>query len=193
MAFTAKGNETRTRIIEGAARVLRDRDFAPLTLDDIRAATSTSKSQLFHYFPEGKDELLLEVMRREAQRVLDDQEPEIGRLDSWASWNNWRDVVIERYRQQGVRCPLNSLMSQLGSTPGAAAVTNALLERWGGLLAEGISVMQARGEMRSDRTPHHLAAGVIAGIQGGVVVMWSTSTTEHLEASLDLLMTALRA
>ena len=46
MALTPKGRSTRARIIAGAAEVLRENDFEPLTLDDLRAATSTSKSQL---------------------------------------------------------------------------------------------------------------------------------------------------
>jgi AcrR family transcriptional regulator len=37
--------------------------IAKATLDDTRARTGTSKSQLFHYFPEGKDALLLAVAR----------------------------------------------------------------------------------------------------------------------------------
>ncbi|MCK9928129.1 TetR/AcrR family transcriptional regulator [Frankia sp. Mgl5] len=34
----------------GAAALIRERGMAAATLDDIREATATSKSQLFHYF-----------------------------------------------------------------------------------------------------------------------------------------------
>ena len=73
MTFTAKGLATRNRIIEGTATRLRSDEPGTATLDDVRAWTGTSKSQLFHYFPEGKEELLLEVARYEAERVLEDQ------------------------------------------------------------------------------------------------------------------------
>ena len=59
--LTAKGAATRQRIIEGAARVIREVGLGETTLDDIRMRTATSKSQLFHYFPSGRDELLLAV------------------------------------------------------------------------------------------------------------------------------------
>ena len=62
--LTAKGEATRRRIIEGAAAVIRSNGVAATTLDDIRAHTQTSKSQLFHYFPDGKDQLLLAVAER---------------------------------------------------------------------------------------------------------------------------------
>src|ERR1700753_384391 len=59
--------------------------------DTTRAATTTSKSQLFHYFPDGKSDLLLAVARYEAQQVLDDQQPMLGDLTSWPKWQGGGD------------------------------------------------------------------------------------------------------
>ena len=94
------------------------------------ARTGTSKSQLFHYFPGGKDQLLLAVAEQEAARVLSDQQPHLSQLTSWAAWQRWRDVVVERYRRQGQQCPLSTVMSEIGRTPGAQAVTSTLIDRW---------------------------------------------------------------
>src|SRR3981189_1081797 len=107
-ALTRKGQATRARIVEGAAEVLREKGVAFATLDDIRARTATSKSQLFHYFPEGKDQLLLAVAQYEADRGVDDQQPYLGCLDSWDAWYGWRDAVVARYEAQGDQCPLGS-------------------------------------------------------------------------------------
>ncbi|GAA3306243.1 hypothetical protein [Nonomuraea dietziae] len=60
------------------------------------------------------------MARFEADRVLEDQRPQLGDLTSWPAWRSWRDKVVDRYRRQGRLCPLNSVTSQLGSrTPGA--------------------------------------------------------------------------
>ena len=59
--LTAKGAATRQRIIECAAGVIREVGLGDTTLDDIRTRTATSKSQVFHYFPSGRDESLLVV------------------------------------------------------------------------------------------------------------------------------------
>ncbi len=88
--LTAKGKATRRRIVEGAAEVLREQGVNTVTLDDVMARTRTSKSQLFHYFPDGKDELLLAVAEFEADQVIEDQQPYLGRLDSWEDWRRWR-------------------------------------------------------------------------------------------------------
>ena len=118
-----------------------------LSLDDIRARTQTSKSQLFHYFPDGKDQLLLAVAEHEAHMVLEDQQPHLGELTSWAAWRRWRDAVVDRYRRQGQHCPLAVLMSEIGrTTPGAEAVSAALVTKWHGEIATGIRDMQAQGK-----------------------------------------------
>ena len=74
--------------------------MALTTLEDIMNRTHTSKSQLFHYFPGGKEQLMLAVAEFESQTVIDDQEPHLSALTSWAAWQRWRDVVVERYRRQ---------------------------------------------------------------------------------------------
>jgi AcrR family transcriptional regulator len=192
MALTAKGRATRQRIIEGAAAHLRGGDPAGVTLDDIRAITGTSKGQIFHYFPDGKDELLLAVARHEADRVLADQQPHLGALTSWSAWTRWRDAVVARYRAQGRYCPLGALLSQAGNTRGAAEVVTALLAQWQEHVRRGIAEMQAAGLVRAGVDADRAAAAVVAGIQGGVQVLRATGSAALLEAALDTLVDHLR-
>ena len=167
--LTAKGRATRARIVEGAAEVLRERGVAFTTLDDIRDRTGTSKSQLFHYFPDGKDELLLAVAQFEADRVLEDQQPYLGRLDSWEDWRRWRDVVVERYERQGDQCPLGALFLQVGrSRPGSRAIVAELMRQWQDQLADGMRALQARGLASPSLDVGQASAALLAGIQGGV-------------------------
>lgn len=184
--LTAKGRATRSRIVEGAAGVLREMGVASTTLDDIMARTSTSKSQLFHYFPAGKDELLVAVAQFEADQVLEDQQPYLSRLDSWEAWDKWRDVVIARYEAQGDECPLGSLLLRSGrSTPGARAILIELMRRWQESLAVGIRALQAAGELPSELDVDTRAAALLAAIQGGVSILLSTGQSTHLRAALD--------
>jgi AcrR family transcriptional regulator len=191
--LTAKGRATRQRIIDGAATEIRQRGVTATTLDDIRARTQTSKSQLFHYFPEGKDQLLLAVAEQEAQKVLDDQQPHLGALTSWAAWQRWRDAVVDRYRRQGQHCPLGVLMSEIGrTTPGAQAVTSALVRQWHDEIAAGVRQMQSQGKVSDALDADRVAAALLAGIQGGVGVMLATGDLSYLEAALDVGIESLR-
>lgn len=191
--LTEKGRSTRQRIVEGAASEIRERGVAATTLDDILARTRTSKSQIFHYFPGGKEELLLAVAEHEAALVLSDQQPQLGNLTSWRAWQEWREAVLDRYRRQGEQCPLNVLVTQLGrNTPGAQAVVSRLLERWQSEIATGIREMQRQRKVSSKIDPDKVAAALLAGIQGGVVVMLSTGSLTHLEAALEVGISNLR-
>ncbi|MCV7430990.1 TetR/AcrR family transcriptional regulator [Mycolicibacterium bacteremicum] len=185
--LTRKGAATRQRIVEGAAALIRERGIAATTLDDIRARTATSKSQLFHYFPDGKEQLLLEVAHYEAEQVLSDQQPHLGALNSWAAWGRWRDAVVDRYRRQGQSCPLSTLMSEIGrSTPGAQAVTESLMRRWHDEITAGVQAMQDQDKVDGRVDADRVAAALLAGVQGGVGILIATGDISYLEAALDM-------
>ena len=59
--LTPKGERTRTRIVEAAARLIHERSVAGTTLEDVKAAAEVSGSQLYHYFPD-KDNLVQAVI-----------------------------------------------------------------------------------------------------------------------------------
>ncbi|MQY22026.1 TetR/AcrR family transcriptional regulator [Nocardia macrotermitis] len=192
MTITAKGRATRQRIIEGAAVHLRSEDPGTVTLDDIRAITGTSKGQIFHYFPGGKEELLVAVAHYEADRVLEDQQPHLGALTSWAAWERWREAVLARYRAQGRHCPLGSLMSQVGTTAGAAEVVGILLTQWCEHIRRGIVAMQTAGLVSDRIDPDAVAMTFVAAIQGGVQVLRTTGSITYLETAMNTLIDHLR-
>ncbi|MGH3397956.1 MAG: TetR/AcrR family transcriptional regulator [Streptosporangiaceae bacterium] len=190
--LTTKGAATRQRVIEGTAALMR-RHGPDVSLDEVRAETRTSKSQLFHYFPEGRRHLLLAVAQHEADQVIAEQQPHLGALTSWADWLGWRDAVVEHYQRQGRQCALSVLISQLA--PGdeqAAAVVTGLLERWRGLLAAGVAAMQQHGLMRGDIAAGRAADALLSGLQGGAITLIASGRIEPLEAALDVTLDCLR-
>ena len=192
--LTAKGAATRDRIVAAAAAEIRERGIGAVKLDDIGRRSRTGKSQLFHYFPDGKEQLLLAVAQREAEQVLVDQEPHLGQLTTWDAWREWRDAVVEKYRRQGVNCPLGVLITEIGRhTPAAQAVTGQLLGQWQRRLQQGIEEMQAAGEIRADVDPARASAALVAAIQGGVAILMSSGSATHLEYALDLCLDYLSA
>jgi hypothetical protein len=62
-----------------------------------------------------------------------------------------------------------------------------------GDLKAGIAVMQQRGLITPDLDPDRTAAAIVAAIQGGVTILMSTGSSQHLEAALDTMLTFLRA
>jgi AcrR family transcriptional regulator len=186
-AVTAKGAATRRRIVEAAAAEIRERGLNVTTLEDVCRRSGTGKSQLFHYFPEGREQLLLAVAELEAEHVFHDQQPYLSELTSRAAWKRWRDVVVETSRSQGLHCPLGVLIADMGRhSPAAQAVTVQLVRQWQECVRTGIEATQAAGEANPALDADRTAAAVIAAIQGGVSVLLSTGSATHLEAALDL-------
>jgi AcrR family transcriptional regulator len=183
--LTSKGAATRQRIIEGTARLMRERGPADVGLDDVRAATSTSKSQLFHYFPDGKADLLLAVARHEADQVLADQQPELGHLETWPDWEAWQRRVVAKYQAQGRRCPLAALTAQLGKgDPATIAVVTDLYDRWQGHLRAGVQALRDAGEIDPDTDVDRVATAVVTAVAGGATLLISTGRVDYLEAAL---------
>ena len=191
--LTRKGEQTRARVVAGAAAEARERGVDEVRLEDVMARAGVSKGQLFHYFPAGKEELLLAVVEHEADQVLADQEPMLSNLTSWAGWQEWRDVLVARHLAQGMLCPLNGLLGQAGRrAPAAQAVVTRMMVRWQARIDDGIRHMQATGEISPDVDAGRVSSALLAGIQGGVVMMLSTGRIDHLEAALDLTIGSLR-
>jgi len=187
--LTRKGEATRARIVDGAAAEFRRRGVADTTLDHVIERTETGKGQLFHYFPGGREELLVAVAEHEAERVLTDQQPHLSRLAARADWEAWREAVVARYRRQGDECPLSMLVSQIGrNSPAARAVTATLLRDWEAELAAGIRRSHESGALAAGHDPDRGAAALVAAIQGGVVILLATGEIDHLEAALDLVL-----
>nr|WP_237554574.1 TetR/AcrR family transcriptional regulator [Streptomyces sp. SID4948] len=190
--MTTKGAATRQRIIEGTAVLMRQ-SGAGVSLDDVREATRTSKSQLFHYFPDGREQLVLAAAAHEADQILADQQPYLDELTSWRSWHAWRNTVVARYKRQGSRCPLRVLLGQLDpDDKGARAVQVELMDRWHAKLAAGVRHMQGRELMTHGLAADRAADALLAAVQGGAIVLIVTGRSGSLEAALDLTLDQLR-
>lgn len=187
--MTAKGRATRQRIIVAAALLIREKGAAETTLDDVRAATATSKSQLFHYFPEGRADILKAVAEYEAEQVLEAQQPFLGDLSTWEAWQRWRQAVIDHYADLGSKCPLGSLTTELGkSSPQARAVVTGLYAEWEAALVRGVAAMtsdDAEGVRRR-------AQSILAAVQGGVLMLQASGNTDYLDAAVTAAISPLR-
>lgn len=193
--LTVRGRATRDRIVEAAAALVHERGVAGTTLDDVRAATGTSKSQLYHYFTD-KSALVRAVVERQVAQVLEAQSAELDRLDSMPALRAWRDRVVAL--NAGVACaggcPLGRLASELAEADPAARATLATgFTQWQDRLTAGLRAMQERGELSREADPSALALGLLAAAQGGLLLAQTARTTTPLEVGLDLALRGIQA
>lgn len=185
--ITERGRATRQRIIEATGREILASGIGGTTLDTVRAATLTSKSQLFHYFPGGKAELVREVAIWEGGELLAAQKPYIDDLSSWESWHAWRDALVDYYIGLGRwACPIGSMATQAAMTdPELAQVITDSMTNWRLSLASGVAKMQSAGEVESDADPQRIAVAILAALQGGLILSQPEKSSWPLEAAID--------
>ena len=185
--ITARGRETRQRIIEATGEQILAAGIGGTTLDTVRAATLTSKSQLFHYFPGGKAELVREVAIWEAGQLLQAQEPFIHDLSTWASWSAWRDALVHYYLGLGRwACPIGSLATQAAMIDSELeTLLGTSMASWRDALTLGVEKMQAGGFVERSVDPQRIAVAILAAIQGGLVLSQPVKSAWPLEAALD--------
>ena len=84
------------------------------SLEDIMAASATSKSQLYHYFAD-KDALMRAVIELQTRRVTGDHAARLKAVDSLTGLRRWGDSVVAMNKAAGGvgGCPLGSLASEL--------------------------------------------------------------------------------
>src|SRR5882757_6333052 len=193
--LTPKGAMTRRRIVAAAADLILARGVRGTSLDDIRAGTSTSKSQLFHYFPGGKSDLVAAIASFQSERVLDAQRPYLDTLDTWEAWEGWRKAVVSHYGSQAHwGCPIGALAGELmGNDPTLSVEVAAYMDRWRGYLQAGVTRMRTAGLLRADASPEKLALAIFAALHGGLLLTQTMESVEPLEAALEGAMTILQA
>lgn len=193
--LTARGAATRARIVEAAADLLLARGVGGTSLDDIRERTGTSKSQLFHYFPGGKSDLVGAIAAFQSGRFLAAQQPWLDALDSWAAWEGWRDAVLAHYAEQPhFGCPVGAMAAEVaGNDEKLAAELTEHLENWRAKLRAGLERMRDNGLLRAEADPERLSLMLLAALQGGKLLSQTLRSHEPLAAALDGALAALRS
>jgi TetR/AcrR family transcriptional repressor of nem operon len=182
LQLTPKGRATRERIVKTAAELMARQGVAGTSIDDVRRAAEVSGSQMTHYFQD-KRSLVRAVIAMQADTVIGlHQQPG---LDSFEALEGWAEQNIARQQEAKGGCNFGSLAGELAETDAETrAELAAGFTRWEALFREGLQAMSDRGELRPDADPALLAAGLLAALQGGMLLTKTTRDIRHLEAAL---------
>jgi TetR/AcrR family transcriptional regulator, transcriptional repressor for nem operon len=192
---TRKGRATRDRIVDAACDLVFEHGVAALNLDDVREATGTSKSQLYHYF-ENKTDLIKAVVHRQAERVLEIHGSALGVVDGWAALGRWRNLVVRLVRDAGCHggCPIGSLANELAELdePSRLHLSEVFAE-WEGMLAAAMQRMVDSGQLSASADIKRLSIATLASLQGGLLLSKTDRSVKPLEVALDSAFDYLKA
>ena len=187
-SLTPKGLATRNRIVAAAGRLILEHGVESAKLEEIQATANVSASQLYHYFTD-KSDLLLAVIDHQTELVLGIQRPLLENLDSFAALEEWREGVVASIESMQCvgGCPLGSLVGSLAeSDPIARTALANSFARWQKLLESGLVTMRDRGELRADIDANALALGILASVQGGLLLSQTRRDSVAVRTALDM-------
>jgi TetR/AcrR family transcriptional regulator, transcriptional repressor for nem operon len=186
-SLTARGAATRARIVEAAADLIYVHGVEQTSLDDVMAASGVSKSQLYHYFAD-KEALVLDVIARQTERVLDAQLPHLEALDSLPALKAWRNAFVRLNKATQFRgCPLGNLASELAndSEPARKRLADSF-SMWRHRIENGLAKMRERSELSASADPHELALALLSAVEGGLLLAKTTHSSRPLEIAIDM-------
>lgn len=192
--ITARGAATRARIVKAAADLMYVNGVNATTLDDVRTASGTSKSQLYRHFAD-KDALVHAVVTVQSATILAREHDQLDRLNSFAGLVRWRNVLTRSNRLQhgAYGCALGSMAIELSDQDDRArsALADTFTE-WQRLIAAGLQRMQNSGTLIGSADPAALATGLMAALQGGYLLAQTTHDTTAMEIALDMALDHIR-
>jgi len=190
---TGRGRASRERIVERAAELFAAQGIAATSVDEVLAAAGAGKGQFYHYF-RGRDELAAAAVGYRCARVVAGLTRALGEVSSLAGLEQALAGFIDGFEQGGMPgCPIGTLATEVaGRNEEARLQAAAGFDAWERLLADTLERMRQGGELRADAPPAVLATGLLASIEGGMVLSQARKDMTSLRVAVDAGLAHLR-
>ncbi|KUM26838.1 TetR family transcriptional regulator [Mesorhizobium loti] len=176
--------DTRTRMIEATALLIRQRGYHGTSLNDILSASGAPRGSLYFHFPGGKDQLVIEVTRDSVAKVTE-------RLAADLAAESDPAVAVRHIYQSVARmleenefslgCPIAPVvLDGPNDVPDLAEICRSAFEQWIGLLRQTF-VRAGVPEQRAQA----LALLVESSLEGLMVIARATRDRTPLAAVAD--------
>jgi AcrR family transcriptional regulator len=192
--MTRRGRASRERIVERAAELFAERGIAATTVDEVLAAAGAGKGQFYHYF-RSRDELAAAAVGFRCEQVVAGLTKALGSVSSLAGLEEALAGFIAGFEQSGMPgCPIGTLSAEVaGRNENARVPVAAGFDAWERLLADALERMRQRGELRAAAQPAVLATGLLASIEGGMVLSQARRDMASLRIGVDTGLARVRA
>ena len=180
--------------MERAAELFAERGIAATTVDEVLAAAGAGKGQFYHYF-RSRDELAAAAVGFRCAQVVAGLTQALGGVSSLAGLEEALEGFVAGFEQAGLPgCPIGTLAAEVaGRNEDARLQAAAGFDAWERLLADVLERMRQRGELRADTRPAHLATGLLASIEGGMVLSQARKDMAPLRVAVDAGLGQVRA
>ena len=172
--------------MERAAELFAERGIAATSVDEVLAAAGAGKGQFYHYF-RGRDELAAAAVGHRCAQVVAGLTEALGGVSSLAGLEQALAGFIGGFEHAGLPgCPIGTLSAEVaGRNEEARLQAAAGFDAWERLLASALERMRQGGELRADADPAVLATGLLASIEGGMVLSQARKDAASLRIAVE--------
>ncbi|MBV9000724.1 MAG: TetR/AcrR family transcriptional regulator [Solirubrobacterales bacterium] len=195
IAVTKQGRATRERIVRAAAELVAEQGAAGTSLDDVRAATGASKSQLYHYFGD-KHGLVEAVVEFQCATVLALQARALGSVNDWQDLEQWADLMAAIVEDNGARggCPIGTLAAALSDTDeGLRTSLSDAFGAWSDAIRGALTRLRENGLISRDADLDALTTITLSAIEGGLLLTKTSRDADQLRTVLAGAIAQLKA
>jgi len=171
-------SDTRQRMIETAAVVMRERGVEATSFSEVIARSGAPRGSIYHHFPGGKAQLIEEATRYAGEytassiaNALWQDDPIAAIRAASATW-----LKLLRKSDFGAGCPVVAASLDPTQPSGAREAAGEAFSRWQRALAEALEPHVLEPERARS-----LATLIISSIEGAVVLSRATRSLTPLE------------
>jgi AcrR family transcriptional regulator len=183
--------DTRDRIIDASAELLRRQGYAGTGVKQIVAAAKAPFGSIYHHFPGGKEELGAAAIRRSGALyellipAVFDPAPDL--VSAVRLFFEGAAAHLEESEYEDA-CPIATVALEVSSTSDTMREACAdVFESW---IAAGLPRFTAEG--LDEATSRELVIGMIAALEGAFVLARATQSTEALHVAGELVAQAVQ-
>ena len=180
--------------MERAADLFAERGIAGTSVDEVLAAARAGKGQFYHYF-RSRDELAAAAVGHRCAQVVAGLTAALGGVSSLAALEQALAGLVAGFEQEGLPgCPIGTLSAEVADRNEDARLQAAAgFDAWERLLADALERMRQRGELRADAEPAVLATGLLASIEGGMILSQARKNVASLRVAMETGLARVRA
>ena len=171
-ARSAKGTETRLRIIGAAADLFHKQGVRATSPDQVIEASGTGKGQFYHYF-KSKEGLVHEVLHSHLEAISSGSAPINYEIKSWRDLEGWFLAQLELQERFGMTrgCPFGTIGNEITENDELIRQDlNLIFEVVKHKLAAFFIQEKAKGRLSKDINENELGDFCIATIQGAMLM-----------------------
>jgi AcrR family transcriptional regulator len=178
--------DSRQRMIETTLRLLRSQGLRATGMNEIVRESRAPRGSIYHHFPGGKEQLVVEVLRTAGEAVATKIREVLDAHDDVAkALRAYVESYAEGIRQSDYQrgCPVaNVAMDAAATSPAIRQVCEGIFNGWAALIArrlerDGFTAKEAGA----------LADLVISSLEGALILCRARRSIEPLEGIAELI------